>query len=131
MKTGTVYMFKTKGVKTTGEIVYRYGHTTKYKLDSRYSETEQKKVFLERLGFGGLNKPQEIILFKKVNDVTTAWNIIRQHIRSQSWHYAGKPAPILHQDAELGDKYFTSNDENFNNHIQTMLAPKLQPFTMA
>ena len=121
MGKGTIFAFVTTGLKYTGETVYRFGHTSKT-FERR--DVHDRRIFLERLGFNGLHRPQAIVLFEVVHDVSKAWRFVSEHLRSY-W----KPAqeqPLIKQDPELGDRFFTVEyEKDFGRHVQSVLIPKL------
>lgn len=122
MGKGTIFAFVTTGLKYTGETVYRFGHTSKT-LESR--NEEDRRIFLERLGFNGLHRPQAIVLFEVVHDVSKAWQFVREHLRSY-WRPTQDLQPLIKQDPELGDRFFTVDyEKDFGLHIQSVLIPKL------
>lgn len=135
MTEGNVFAFHCQGsYLTPWEIpkfvpkgdVFRFGSTTKFKLDRRYEAGDQKLVFLGRM-FSGLNQPRDVLFFEKVNDVRRAWDVVKDFLRAHSTAWASKDFQI-NQEQALGDTFFTANVsvQEFRKHLQDGLLTRLR-----
>ena len=116
MKEGTIFGFLCLG--SFGKDVYRFGKSSKVKLDPTYELPDQKWVFLSRL-FGGMNQPRprgtSVVFFEKVKDLDRAWDSVKMFLRGYG---RGTELMVTHLQA-LGDNFFSvnvSNDE-FRKHL--------------
>lgn len=119
-KPGIVFGFLTRG-QNEGQDVYRFGKTTKTKLEMRYEEVDRQWMFLLDM-FSGLNKPtrNKIVLFEQTRDVSRAWDIVREWLRDRAprWRQEIK----IHQETGFGDNFFSvsCSTEEFGKHLEDL-----------
>ena len=115
IKKGIVFGYLCVGLgKGKDNFVYRFGKTTKFGVDLTLPKEDQTKVFIERLGaaFGGLNKPEIVILFELVKDVNKAWDQVQDYLRGRRNALAGKGCRngvAIRQETSLGDNFYSCN----------------------
>ena len=84
-------------------FVYRFGKTTKTKLEG------ERKVHIERLGsaFGGMNKPEVVVLWEEVNRLDLAWDITKEYLRNHLFVPTKTERPMFKHEVRFGDNFFS------------------------
>ena len=86
IKEGVIFGYLCQGLggMARNHLVYRFGKSTKTVLPDHVHETDRTKIAIERLGtaFGGLNRPEVVVMWEDVRDVHRAWEITRDYLRN-------------------------------------------------
>ena len=125
------YLCCGKGGDAHDNKVYRFGRSKKTELDKMIVPSERTMVFIERLGcsFGGLNRPETVVLWEQVADVHKAWDIVKDYLRNMRFAACKTDRPLVVHEAALGDNFFSlgckCSTEEFEKHLKEAFAKLL------
>ena len=126
IKSGVIFGYLCQGLggMAHNHLVYRFGKSTKTVLPDHLRETDRTRVAIERLGtsFGGLNRPDVVVMWEDVSDVHKAWEITRDYMRNTLYVATNTRRPEIQQEYPLGDNFFslkcTCTCTNFTEHLK-------------
>ena len=126
IKSGVIFGYLCQGLggMARNHLVYRFGKSTKTVLPDHVHETDRTKIAIERLGtaFGGLNRPEVVVMWEDVRDVHKAWEITRDYMRNALFVPTSTRRPEIQQEYPLGDNFFslkcTCTTSNFTEHLK-------------
>ena len=125
------YLCSGTGGHNSVNFIYRFGRTSKEIDVSFFEEGDRTKVYIEKLGaaFGGLNRPDTVILWEKVQDVHKAWDIVRDYLRDHHFCSTETRRPKIIHESTLGDNFFSlgckTGCSEFEKHLKEAFAKLL------
>jgi hypothetical protein len=140
-KKGVVFGYRCQGRDADNNYIFRFGRSTRTKLEelAHFDQDERKKVAIERLGqqFGGLNKPELVIMWEEVSDMNKAWELVRDYLHGHFWVRTETSRPEFKPEARFGDNYFSvdrhgvvgSPTAQVRENLQEMVAIAFRTFS--
>lgn len=133
-KKGVVFGFLCRGRDASGNSIYRFGKTSRAKLEQHFAEYERTQIAIERLQhpFTGLNKPETVIVWEAVSDVVLAWELVQSYLRDQMitnvLENTETKRPRIKSEPMFGDNFYSAECtiEELEEHLKEVCAIILQ-----
>ena len=118
------YLCKGRGGNARDDKVYRFGRTTKISVAPLDPGTPDcLKLKIEHLGqqFGGLNRPERVVMWQEVRDMHLAWEMLQSYLRNHMYTTTETDRPEFKHEMQFGDNYFSLETATTVQQLQTHL----------
>ena len=120
------YLCKGRGGNARDDRVYRFGRTTKISVAAAGpvdDDDDCLKLKIEHLGqqFGGLNRPERVVMWQEVRDMHLAWEMLQSYLRNHMYTETETDRPEFKHEMQFGDNYFSLETATTVQQLQTHL----------
>ena len=118
------YLCKGRGGNARDDKVYRFGRTMKISVAPLDPGTPDcLKLKIEHLGqqFGGLNRPERVVMWQEVRDMHLAWEMLQSYLRNHMYTTTETGRPEFKHEMQFGDNYFSLETATTVQQLQTHL----------
>ena len=118
------YLCKGRGGNARDDKVYRFGRTTKISVAPLDPGTPDcLKLKIEHLGqqFGGLNRPERVVMWQEVTDMHLAWEMLQSYLRNHMYTTTETDRPEFKHEMQFGDNYFSLETATTVQQLQAHL----------
>ena len=120
------YLCKGRGGNARDDKVYRFGRTTKISVaaDGPVDDDDDcLKLRIEHLGqqFGGLNRPERVVMWQEVRDMHLAWEMLQSYLRNHMYTTTETGRPEFKHEMQFGDNYFSLETATTVQQLQAHL----------
>ena len=119
------YLCKGRGGNARDDKVYRFGRTTKISVaaDGPVDDDDCLKLRIEHLGqqFGGLNRPERVVMWQEVTDMHLAWEMLQSYLRNHMYTTTETGRPEFKHEMQFGDNYFSLETATTVQQLQAHL----------
>ena len=113
------YLCVGRGGNARDDKVYRFGWSTRL---GQVGDDGWQHRHIERLGLGGLNGPEAVVLWYETRDVHLGWEVLKGYLRNHMYVSTDTSRPEFKHETRFGDNFFSLETATTTQQLQTHLS---------